>query len=246
MWQQNTCTCLPWEVLHLQRTGGAMSIPKNTQHAHLRHEIEGNVRFLVYLSLHAAEQLMDDGIGWRVFCIFVVLDVNGLYVISKERSDRRLRMTPNTCQLSLSLRNLITSVQQNVITVSQHNNTLISEWVGEEGARIANALPLVIEHFPLGSEIGSDIGFVIRQAQVEMAMRYKTGGHRGVGIAELRLVEEKRFFLPNLQTEGNRDSYNAPLFVNHRQKVRSIACLGSELLVHYGTDTILSQEGTAQ
>lgn len=125
MWQQNTCTCLPWEVLHLQITQGVITEPNNAHHAHLRHEIERDVCLFVHLSLHTVEQLADDDTGGGALCVFIALDVNCLDVTEAKRRNRGLGMASNTCQLSLSLRDLIASVQQDVITVLQDNGALI-------------------------------------------------------------------------------------------------------------------------
>ena len=181
------------EHLHLSSVGSVApsdntrsdTEPKSTHHAHLRHEIERNVRLLVHLSLHTVEQLVDDDTGWSALCVFIVLDVNCLYVTKVKRSNRGFGMASNTGQSSLSLRDLIAPVQQNVIAVLQDNGALIPQRVREEGVRIANTLPFVIERFPLVPQIGSDVRFVIRQAQVEMTVRLRIGGYRSAVIAEL-------------------------------------------------------------
>lgn len=155
-------------------------------------------------------------------------------------------MAAHTAQQPLIFRHLVATVEQDVVAVVQHDGALIPEGIAEKGVRVSDLFALPVKHFPSATHIGSDIGLVVGQAEVEMAVRSRLIRHRAAKVAEFGLVEEKGLLLPHLRLITMRRAYRVPLLVDDVHQVLPIAGLRAELLSHHGRYLVPPQEGAGE
>lgn len=211
--QQKSWTCLPCVNALLKNDTGEQLLRLYSESVDLRNGGNGDVHLFVYFTLHASKQFGTNCMGRECVHICVLLDVDVLYMSERMKGHERFRMSADTGQTSLSLRDIEPSLHQNVFSISQYDNTDISKRIAEIRGGTANAFSLLEERFPFRAHIGSNVTLVVCQSKIQMKRYCAVLIIESVIISELRLIVQERSQFPHLVFKADMNTHLVPFFV---------------------------------